>query len=207
MAGKQNNDIGFDQLNLFGDNFEPEDSTQQTQQFGSTLKVVKAKFEESVSTEWTELFEGFDSLYAITFSSGIDFVNSVVGRFKHAEIIFGCEDVMGNELATIMAVQAKLVESLAKRKAAKILADKIAEGVLELYVSRDTKSHEKIFILHSEDGRSRVITGSANMSASAFCGLQRENIVCFDDENAFNYYFAFLKILSQVVLIQYQEKL
>lgn len=67
--------------------------------------------------------------------------------------------------------------------------EELFDGSLQLYVSRDTKSHEKIFILESADHkRVRVITGSANMSASAFCGIQRENIVCFDDEAAFSHY-------------------
>ena len=88
-----------------------------------------------------------------------------------------------------MSVQIDSVQRLAKSKSAGNLANRLDDGSLQLYVSRDTKSHEKIFILESADHkRVRVITGSANMSASAFCGIQRENIVCFDDEAAFSHY-------------------
>lgn len=153
-----------------------------------SLKVVKASFSECVATNWEELFDGYENLYAITFSSGIDFVNKVISRFKHTEIIFGCEGVMNSDTATIIAMQAKVVQKYVKHKSAFALAERLADGTLELFVSRDTKSHEKIYVLSSEDGRVRVITGSANMSRSAFCGLQRENILCFDDKNAFAYY-------------------
>lgn len=153
------------------------------------LNVVKAVYADTVETNWEELFDGFDRLYAITFSSGIEFVNKVINKFSYAEVVFGCEKIIANDIATIMSVQIDSVQRLAKSKSAGNLANRLDDGSLQLYVSRDTKSHEKIFILESADHkRVRVITGSANMSASAFCGIQRENIVCFDDEAAFSHY-------------------
>lgn len=153
------------------------------------LSVVKAVYADTVETNWEELFDGFDRLYAITFSSGIEFVNKVINKFSYAEVVFGCEKIIANDIATIMSVQIDSVQRLAKSKSAGNLANRLDDGSLQLYVSRDTKSHEKIFILESADHkRVRVITGSANMSASAFCGIQRENIVCFDDEAAFSHY-------------------
>lgn len=153
------------------------------------LSVVKVIYADTVETNWEELFDGFDRLYAITFSSGIEFVNKVINKFSYAEVVFGCEKIIANDIAAIMSVQIDSVQRLAKSKSAGSLANRLDDGSLQLYVSRDTKSHEKIFILESADHkRVRVITGSANMSASAFCGIQRENIVCFDDEAAFAHY-------------------
>ena len=153
------------------------------------LNVVKAVYADTVETNWEELFDGFDRLYAITFSSGIEFVNKVINKFSYTEVVFGCEKIIANDIAAIMSVQIDSVQRLAKSKSAGNLANRLDDGSLQLYVSRDTKSHEKIFILESADHkRVRVITGSANMSASAFCGIQRENIVCFDDEAAFSHY-------------------
>lgn len=141
------------------------------------LSVVKAVYADTVETNWEELFDGFDRLYAITFSSGIEFVNKVINKFSYAEVVFGCEKIIANDIAAIMSVQIDSVQRLAKSKSAGNLANRLDDGSLQLYVSRDTKSHEKIFILESADHkRVRVITGSANMSASAFCGIQRENI-------------------------------
>ena len=153
------------------------------------LSVVKAVYADTVETNWEELFDGFDRLYAITFSSGIEFVNKVINKFSYAEVVFGCEKIIANDIAAIMSVQIDSVQRLAKSKSAGNLASRLNNESLQLYVSRDTKSHEKIFILESADHKHvRVITGSANMSASAFCGIQRENIVCFDDEAAFSHY-------------------
>lgn len=187
MDNLEKNNYG-EQINLFGDNLPESDFEALPCRFGNSLSIVKATFIESTKTDWAELFDGFDYLSAITFSSGIDFVNKVVGKFKHSEIIFGCEGVMNNDTSAIMAMQAKVVQEYVKRKSAIDLAKKLEDGSLELFVSRDNKSHEKIFILYSDNGRSRVITGSANLSATAFCGLQRENIVCFDDSEAYEYY-------------------
>lgn len=152
------------------------------------LKVVKADFREAVSMGWYDLFSGYDELYGITFSSGIQFMEKVFDEFEHVEMIFGCEGVMDDNLAAIISMQIKTIEELVKSKCAKRIANRIEEGSVEICVSRDTRPHEKIFILKSKDGRKRVITGSANMSASAFLGIQREEIICFDDMDAFDYY-------------------
>jgi len=103
-------------------------------------------------------------------------------------MIFGCEDILSSDMAAIISMQMKTVELLVKSKIAKRLAERIEEESLDIRVSRDTMSHEKIFILKAKDGCTRVITGSANLSASAFLNRQREDIVCFDDKEAFEYY-------------------
>lgn len=154
-----------------------------------TLSVVNAQMKRVEKISWQELFDGFDELYAITFSSGIDFTVNLLSRYKYAEIIYGCEAILPNSIAAAMSVQTELVKKIAKNKSASILSKKIDDGTLALYVSRDTRSHEKVFCLRSNDGRVRVVTGSANMSATAFAGIQRENILCFDDQDAYDYYF------------------
>ena len=113
------------------------------------LSVVKAIYADTVETNWEELFDGFDRLYAITFSSGIEFVNKVINKFSYAEVVFGCEKIIASDIAAIMSVQIDSVQRLAKSKSAGNLANRLYDGSLQLYVSRDTKSHEKIFILES----------------------------------------------------------
>lgn len=152
------------------------------------LQVVHAKFESTSKENWKSLFEGFDELYGITFSSGIHFMEKVMDMFDYVEMIFGCEGVLTDDVAAIMAMEASSVEQIAKSKSAKRMAERIEEGSMALSVSRDTKSHEKVYILKAKDGRTRVITGSANMSASAFCAFQREDIVCFENPEAFEHY-------------------
>lgn len=152
------------------------------------LQVVKSQFIEAQSVSWQDLFEGFDEIYAITFSSGIQFMMRLLNHFDNAEVIFGCEGLVDDTMAAIMAVERTLIEKLTKNQSALQMCEKMEAGGLRLFVSRDVKSHEKVFCLRAKDGRTRVVTGSANMSASAFCGIQRENITYYDDKEAFKWY-------------------
>jgi hypothetical protein len=173
----------MDQMSLF--DIVPEEMEKSS---SKQLHVVKARFIEEAKLNWRDLFEGFNELHGITYSSGIEFMEKIIDMFDHVEMIFGCEDLVDSDLAAVMAMETKSVELIAKSKCSKKISEKIDEGRLVVSVSRDTKSHEKVFVLKSHDGRTRVITGSANMSASAFCGMQREDIVCFDDKEAYDYY-------------------
>ena len=164
------------------------------------IDVVNLTFESAVSMNWTELFSGFDSICAITFSSGVGFMYKLLDMFETAEVIFGCEDVMSNTVQEIMAYQNKLIErmrdELSDKKQAMLA--RIDSGEVRFYVSRGKISHEKMYLLSSRDGRKRVITGSANMSYNAFSGTQRENICCIDGERAYDWYFeSFSRLKSE----------
>ena len=160
------------------------------------LDVVKLKYESCESLTWKDLFSGFDDLYAITYSSGIGFVCKLLDHFEQAEIIFGCEDVMDYSMQSIMAYQCKLIERM-RNGAYKKLSDRVGNGTLHLYVARDVLSHEKIYLLSAKDGRKRVVMGSANMSASAFEGRQRENICYMDGDEAFDWYMECYQTLKE----------
>lgn len=175
-----NNNEGFQELSLFDIDDEPECSKK--------LSVVEAEFKELHTMNWEDLFQGFDELYAITYSSGIDFISRVLPNFRYAEIIFGCETVLEDNIAMVMSVQFSQLKFISKHKSANKLAERLEEGSLKLLISREIKSHEKIYILKADDGRVRVITGSANLSYSAFNGIQRENITFMDNETAYEYY-------------------
>jgi hypothetical protein len=58
------------------------------------------------------LFAGFDNLYAITYSGGIDFMCRIIGKFKNVEIIFGFADIISYSLQEIIAYQIKTVERI-----------------------------------------------------------------------------------------------
>lgn len=171
------------QISMFDSSAEQKIDTQT-----DLLDVVKSNFITTEKLNWSQLFDGFDEIYAITFSSGIDFFSKLIERFDYGEVIFGCEKVLDDDIAAVMAVQTVLVETISKRQSTAIIADRVQEGRLKLFVSRDTKSHEKVFCLKSKDGKTRVITGSANMSASAFLGYQREIITCYDDVEAYEWF-------------------
>ena len=60
---------------------------------------------------------------------------------------------------------------------------------MRFFVARSVLSHEKLYLLSSQDGRKRVIMGSANLSRSAFGGYQRENICYVDGDAAYDWYW------------------
>ena len=152
------------------------------------LEVVNASFNGVVSMNWEDLFKGYDEIYAITYSSSIDFISRVLPNFKYAEIIFGFEAILEDSIAMIMSIQFSQLKFLANHKSANMLAKRLENETLKLMVSRETKSHEKIYVLKADNGRVRVITGSANFSYSAFNGIQRENITYMDNIEAYDYY-------------------
>ncbi|MCQ2367415.1 MAG: phospholipase D family protein [Kiritimatiellae bacterium] len=175
-------DLGLD---LFG-------ATEETAKSEGLRKldVVKMDYVGAETLTWEELFDGFDDLKAITFSSGIGFVEKLLRRFKTAEIIFGCEEVISGTMQDAMAFQTLLLERIRKdaTKTLQSIIERIESESLHLYVSRNRLSHEKVYLLSAEDGRKRVVMGSANMSFNAFSGRQRENICYIDGDSAYDWY-------------------
>lgn len=173
--------------------FAREDAVQEEIEMNRSgnLDVVKMEFVEAETLSWKELFSGFDTLYAVTYSSGIGFVYQLLELFEQAEIVFGCDEVISYSLQEIMAYQCKTVERLresaSKRKLD--LVSRIENGSLRFYVAHSVLSHEKIYLLSAADGRKRVVMGSANMSFSAFGGQQRENISYVDGDKAYDWYW------------------
>lgn len=157
----------------------------------ASLDVVKMIFDGAESCTWQELFSEFDTLHAITYSSGIDFVYQLIDLFEQAEILFGCDEVISYSLQEVMAYQCKMVERM-RDTASKMkldLVSRIENGSLRFFVARSVLSHEKLYLLSSQDGRKRVIMGSANLSRSAFGGYQRENICYVDGDAAYDWYW------------------
>lgn len=156
-----------------------------------SLDVVKMEFAGAETLSWQELFSGFDTLHAITYSSGIDFVYQLIDLFEQAEILFGCDEVISYSLQEVMAYQCKMIERM-RDTASKMkldLVSRIEEGSLRFFVAHSVLSHEKIYLLSSKDGRKRAIMGSANLSRSAFGGYQRENICYVDGNAAYDWYW------------------
>lgn len=186
MARKKETNTAIENnLSLFEDTPISEKASSATK-----LNVVKLDYVQAELRTWQELFEGYDSLKAITFSSGIAFLYRLLGMFKDAEVVFGCEGVMSGSLQEIMAQQDHLLKRLRETTAPQKdeLISRLKEGTVRFYVSRAKVSHEKLYLLRASDGRKRVILGSANLSFNAFGGVQRENICYIDGEEAYSWY-------------------
>src|SRR5665648_539707 len=76
------------------------------------IDVVKMDFLEAETTTWQELFSGYNKLYAITYSSGMEFVYQLLKHFEYSEIIFGFDGVMSYKLQEIMAYQQRTIERI-----------------------------------------------------------------------------------------------
>ena len=123
--------------------------TSVLQAASNKIDVVKMNFAGAESMGWQDLFAGFDTLHAITFSSGVKFVFRLLEMFQKAEIIFGCEAVMSYSLQEIMAYQSKLLERLRNNMPAveSNFLNRIDAGEVKLFVARGQLSHEKIYLL------------------------------------------------------------
>lgn len=177
--------------------FEEVDSSKP--KTANKLDVIRLIYDRAESMTWRELFSGYNHLRAITFSSGISFVYNLLEMFDTAEVIFGCEEVLSFSLQEIIAFQNKVIERIREKEANKrnALLSRIEDGSVHFFVARTQLSHEKIYLLSSDDGRKRVIMGSANMSYKAFGGAQRENICFLDDEKAYDWYYEVFSDLQQ----------
>ena len=150
-----------------------------TKKVNATIPVAQAQFLSSNETNWDELFDGYDDIKIITFSSGFAFASSVISKFKTAEIIFGCDEILNGGFASVLAYQQAFLKALRlDMPTYEALTKRVEDGSLHLWVAHDETSHEKIYLLSSEDGRKRVITGSANLSKSAFEGYQFGRASC-----------------------------
>lgn len=175
----------------FFDSESASDNSEQLDyktEYTNKLDVVEMAFIKAERLEWKELFEGFNKLYAITYSSGIGFICELLKKYDYAEVIFGFEDVISYSLQEIMAFQLRTIEKLKMTGSKKELVDRLNNDSLKLFVAQQKISHEKIYILEADDGRKRVVMGSANMSYAAFSGRQRENICYVDGDQAFDWY-------------------
>ncbi len=164
------------------------------------LTVFRAELLNTEQTAWPELFAGFTSLKAITFSSSLEFLLRLTPQFDDVEIVFGSERILSKEhyaltqatqaveaygFSDALADQKIFTEALAQYlgKPGQGLLVRVLDGSLRFRLLRKRPSHEKLYLLSGGVGH-RVITGSANLSAQAFEGRQREIYVSFEGERA-----------------------
>lgn len=146
------------------------------------LDVTFAKFLKHERLRGTDLFAGFETMRAVTYSSSAGFIRDLFGNLREIEVIFGSDVSVTGDIARLMAAQQAGLEAIRGEfgRAGKQLAELLEQKRLRLLYARYTV-HRKMFILEG-NGRRRVILGSANLSLSAFGGLQGEHPVVFDDD-------------------------
>jgi len=169
---------------------------------GKPLTVFHAELRGCAPTSWEELFTGFTTLKAITFSSSVELLLRLADRFDDMEVVFGSESILSKEhlalaqasqtiatygFADALVDQKALVEGLSGllSRGGKRLLERVASGSLRFRLLRGRPSHEKLYLL-SGSGGARVVTGSANLGLAAFEGRQHEVYVAFEGEPAWH---------------------
>lgn len=162
-----------------GKKLEDEDTIKM-----DTLKVFKS---ELVSVEYSnvdDLFSGFDSIKAITFSYDIDFINYLMQFFKYGEIVLGADFMVQKDgkLNDLLEVATNNYDAAQVVKSKERLVEMLSNGDLNLRAANYVLDHRKIYLLKSDDGRTRIIKASANMSGRAWNGEQVEHYE-YDDSS------------------------
>ena len=157
---------------------------------GAGLRVVNARFVSERQFNW-DLFAGYDKLRVLTYSASVRAIVRMLDQFafNSFECVFGYEGTL-REIKSILAFQKVVVGDT--RSAIMGLKDERHVHILErahagqahFRVLRKAIAHAKLYLLSNEDGRNRVIVGSANLSEAAFSGRQPETLVVFDDDEA-----------------------
>ena len=141
--------------------------------------------------DW-DLFRGYDSLRALTYSASIPAIVRMLDDFEFArfECVFGCESTLRDIKEVLAFQQVAIGDTRAaimglKDERHAYLLGKVSAGQARFRVLRKYVAHAKVYLLeNAADGRNRVIIGSANLSERAFSGNQPETLVAFDDDPA-----------------------
>ena len=153
----------------------------------TVLEVMQMHCDGKTNTNADEIFSGYDHLYAITFSYGLNFIGHIISNFKTADIILGCAPLVKYDAMEVIAFQKESLRIIRRHKE---LIERVQKGEVHFYIAKGAVAHEKIYVMTDTLGyKTRVVFGSANFSARSFDGDQRENIcICDNDSNAFDLY-------------------
>lgn len=181
----------------------------------NTIKCFESELIGTRNMTVRELFQGFNSIRVITFSYEVSFMNELLEMFDHAEVIFGANFLVQKD----MKIQELLAEVLTNAyETAKVvmkhqrMVDLLETDRLELRTSTFVLDHRKVYLLHADDGRTRVITASANMSGRAWNNDQIEHYQyddtssCYEEfERDFNVAWDLAEELPMSVLVSKRE--
>lgn len=110
-----------------------------------------------------EIFSGYSKLQVITFSYNWDFINKLLKYFEYVEIILGATCIVDKDskMPYIFANATQIQKAACKYKR---VSDMIQSGKLIIKVSTTIVDHRKLYILTSDNGDSKVVDTTANMS-------------------------------------------
>ena len=192
----------MNQLNIFdtGTNIEKLrilDGNVKKAEAVTKHKIYHVELKDISYKDVEELFFGFNEIRAITFSYDIKFINKIMKMFDYGEIILGGRFMTrrDSELHKLTSEAYLLAENITLSEMAadavrkeKDLVKMMGEGALSIRSPKYIIDHRKIYLLKADDGRTRVIKGSANMTSGAWSGDQLEAYEVDDTYEAYEAY-------------------
>ncbi|WP_049691291.1 lantibiotic ABC transporter [Anaerococcus jeddahensis] len=160
-------------------------------------KIYHTRFLETSYETLENLFSGYDEIRAITYSYNIKFINKIINMFEYGELILGGRFMVrrDSKLHKLRSEAYLLAENMTLSELAadyvrkeKDLVKRIGDGSLFIRSPKYTIDHRKIYLLKSNQGKTRVIISSANMSSEAWSGNQIETYEVDDTINAYDTY-------------------
>jgi len=156
------------------------------------MRCVRTQMIEEEDLSTSDLFAGYDDLRVITFSYDIPMLDWLADRFQFVELIIGGDFMLRKDDKTI----SKVAECLAKAEtdARQLsmydrLVKRMKDGSLVVKSSPNVVDHRKLYLLRADDGRTRVIDPSANMTRGAWSVSDQIEHVSFDDSlKAYDFY-------------------
>ena len=145
-----------------------------------SLEAYQMKICRRDMTDWENLFKGFDEIHVITYSVGLAQVRKVMKFFRTGDIIIGCPSLIQQNTAELFAEQEFSLKTVCENP---YLQSRIKDGSFHVYAA-NRHIHSKEYLLKAEDGRTRLILGSANFSVQAWGGGQKE-IYLYEDNSEF----------------------
>lgn len=193
------------QLNLFGEGLLAESiglSIIDGSGKRDSLDFEAIKFSSFESIDMTnvdDLFSGFNDARLMTFSYDLPFISRLIAKYEYAEVLLGCEGIVKEDVNDLLALQMKF-EGTSRDviKADRYLRERIENDSARFYVLSRLSgviSHQKVYLLKADDGRTRVIFGSPNLSGRAFNGSVLEFTGYCDDRTLYEHLWTAFQIL------------
>lgn len=158
---------------------------------GDCLKCFKSELKSVNYMSLEDLFTGFNTIKAITFSYDIGFVNELMEHFEYGEIILGGNFLIQKDTKMQELMAEIFTNAYETGKAIKNhdkLAEMVYSGDIEFRTPSFVLDHRKIYLLKSDNGKTRVIKASANMSKRAWNNDQIEHYEYDDTEECYEEY-------------------
>ena len=162
---------------------------------GHSIGADFMHFNRREYTTWRDLFNGYQHIHLMTYSIGMPFVDELMDLFDDGEVIIGSNSQLPQSAADLMSLQKNVMDYVSDHAT---LQKKIDSEDFHMFVASDMISHSKVYLLKNDNGKTRVITGSANASERAWDSAQAENYSVCDDPDYYDICMEQFELLKEI---------